>query len=129
MFFALFMLSLLSFGPTKNQTDSVQIASDTVRVYVENDTTSVTLFKGQRVEWLSSTDDHFVCDYNGQRLIIPRVNGIVVQQGKALTKSPESTTTKSSSGGTTSTQCTGTTKSGNRCKRMTNSSSGRCWQH
>jgi hypothetical protein len=30
---------------------------------------------------------------------------------------------------TISTQCTGTTKSGNRCKRMTTDSSGRCYQH
>jgi endonuclease G len=29
----------------------------------------------------------------------------------------------------TSVQCSGTTKSGNRCKRMTTSSSGRCYQH
>ena len=28
-----------------------------------------------------------------------------------------------------STQCTGTTKAGNRCKRMTTSASGRCYQH
>ncbi len=34
--------------------------------------------------------------------------------------------TKTSS---TSVQCSGTTKSGNRCKRMTTSSSGRCYQH
>ena len=26
-------------------------------------------------------------------------------------------------------QCTATTKSGNRCKRMTKSSNGKCWQH
>jgi endonuclease G len=30
---------------------------------------------------------------------------------------------------TKSVQCSGTTKSGNRCKRMTTSSSGRCYQH
>jgi len=29
----------------------------------------------------------------------------------------------------TSVQCSGTTKAGNRCKRMTTSSSGRCYQH
>jgi hypothetical protein len=29
----------------------------------------------------------------------------------------------------TSTQCTGTTKAGNRCKRMTTSAGGRCYQH
>ncbi len=29
----------------------------------------------------------------------------------------------------TSTQCMGTTKSGNRCKRKTKSASGRCYQH
>jgi endonuclease G len=31
--------------------------------------------------------------------------------------------------GSTSTQCTGTTKKGSRCRRMTSSSSGRCYQH
>jgi hypothetical protein len=30
---------------------------------------------------------------------------------------------------TTSVQCSGTTKAGNRCKRMTTASSGRCYQH
>lgn len=29
----------------------------------------------------------------------------------------------------TATQCTGTTKKGRRCLRMTKNSSGRCWQH
>lgn len=29
----------------------------------------------------------------------------------------------------TAVQCSGTTQSGNRCKRMTTSLSGRCWQH
>ncbi|MDX2361850.1 MAG: hypothetical protein QNK23_13660 [Crocinitomicaceae bacterium] len=31
--------------------------------------------------------------------------------------------------GSATTQCTGTTKSGSRCKRMTTNSSGRCHQH
>ncbi|MBL7997708.1 MAG: hypothetical protein JNL32_03625 [Candidatus Kapabacteria bacterium] len=33
------------------------------------------------------------------------------------------------SGSSYSSQCTGTTRSGNRCKRMTNNASGKCWQH
>lgn len=35
----------------------------------------------------------------------------------------------SSSASSGSTQCTGTTKAGARCKRMTTSSTGRCYQH
>jgi endonuclease G len=42
------------------------------------------------------------------------------------TKSYSNTTDKSKS---TTVQCSGTTKAGNRCKRMTTSSSGRCYQH
>lgn len=41
--------------------------------------------------------------------------------------SSESNVIKKSS--TTSVQCSGITKSGNRCKRMTTSSSGKCYQH
>jgi endonuclease G len=36
---------------------------------------------------------------------------------------------ESSNSITSSVQCSGTTKAGNRCKRMTKSSSGRCYQH
>lgn len=37
--------------------------------------------------------------------------------------------TEPARGNSHSVQCSGTTKSGNRCKRMTTSSSGRCYQH
>ncbi len=39
--------------------------------------------------------------------------------------SPQETPTQK----TTATQCTGKTKAGNRCKRMTKNASGRCYQH
>jgi hypothetical protein len=39
------------------------------------------------------------------------------------------TSSSSSSTSTSSSQCSGTTQKGNRCKRMTKSSSGRCYQH
>lgn len=39
-------------------------------------------------------------------------------------KQPKTSTNK-----TKATQCTGRTKAGNRCKRMTKSSTGRCYQH
>lgn len=38
-------------------------------------------------------------------------------------------TTSRGSSSTTSKQCSGTTKAGNRCRRMTKSSNGRCYQH
>jgi len=40
-----------------------------------------------------------------------------------------STKTKSNQSGTTSTQCTGTTKKGTRCRNKTTNSSGRCHLH
>lgn len=110
--------------------DSVHVAVDTLHAAIEDDTSTVTLVRGQRVAWLSSADDHYVCDYNGQHVLVPRMSGVLYKNGKALTTSASATTTPaSSSGSSTSTQCTGTTKSGNRCKRMTTSSNGRCWQH
>src|SRR5690606_17472925 len=45
---------------------------------------------------------------------------------------PQRTSTSSPSAAparTTSRQCSGTTKAGARCKRMTTSASGRCYQH
>lgn len=50
------------------------------------------------------------------------------------TQTPQNrmTQTDSNSGNTaasTSVQCSGTTKKGDRCKRMTTNSSGRCYQH
>jgi|ERR1035437_8450514 methylphosphotriester-DNA--protein-cysteine methyltransferase len=50
-------------------------------------------------------------------------------------KTPTTTNTSSPSNNsqtkksTEATQCTGTTKAGNRCKRMTTNPSGRCYQH
>jgi hypothetical protein len=47
---------------------------------------------------------------------------------KKLSKSPKtSSTTKGHSG--SSSQCTGTTKKGARCKKMTTNSNGRCYLH
>ena len=43
---------------------------------------------------------------------------------KSATSSKTTSSTKS-----TATRCTGTTKSGSRCKRKTKSASGRCYQH
>lgn len=43
---------------------------------------------------------------------------------QTFTSEPEPTTPK-----TTSTQCTGKTKAGARCKRMTKSANGKCYQH
>lgn len=40
-----------------------------------------------------------------------------------------STSTSTSTYESSATQCTGTTKSGRRCKRTTTSKNGRCWQH
>ena len=42
---------------------------------------------------------------------------------------PTTHTTESHSSESTSRQCSGTTKKGTRCKRMTTDGSGRCWQH
>lgn len=47
---------------------------------------------------------------------------------KSVDTKPKSTTTTKSNL-QTSTQCTGITKSGNRCKRMTKSANNRCYQH
>ena len=55
-------------------------------------------------------------------------------QNTSLSIAPKSTNTKTTTTTdqaktTTSTQCTGKTKAGNRCKRMTKSANGRCHQH
>ena len=41
----------------------------------------------------------------------------------------EGNTTKTQSSSTTSSQCTGTTKKGNRCRNRTTNSNGRCYLH
>ena len=48
----------------------------------------------------------------------------LVSQSEQNTKSQETVSQKS-----TATQCTGKTKAGKRCKRMTKNASGRCYQH
>ncbi len=55
-----------------------------------------------------------------------QINSITPKSNTKEIKPNEIETSKSSS---TSIQCSGTTKSGRRCKRMTTSSSGRCYQH
>lgn len=129
MYIALLLLSMLTFRPAADHSDSVRITSDTLFAVIENDTSTVMLVKGQFVAWVSSTTDHYMCAYNSQRVLVPRSSGVLYKQGKPLTTSQESTTTTSPSGGSSSTQCSGTTKSGQRCKRMTTNSNGRCWQH
>jgi hypothetical protein len=59
----------------------------------------------------------------------------VVQKAAQTSSSSSSSSTTSSQNlsstteSTTSVQCSGTTKEGKRCKRMTTNSNGRCWQH
>jgi endonuclease G len=48
--------------------------------------------------------------------------------GSVNEKSPRKTEKKKSAGSLNA-QCTGTTKSGNRCKRMTKDADQRCYQH
>jgi hypothetical protein len=64
--------------------------------------------------------------------------GVPSREQKSIPPSdPTQTKTKSSSNTTTSSkqkevksrQCTATTKAGTRCKRMTTSASGKCYQH
>jgi len=49
-----------------------------------------------------------------------------IQEKQATPNVSQSTSTKSQS---SLVQCSATTKAGTRCKRMTRSSNGRCWQH
>lgn len=56
---------------------------------------------------------------------ICKPNSTATSPSAPSTKKTESAP-KSSSG---SVQCSGTTKAGSRCKRMTTSSNGRCYQH
>lgn len=52
----------------------------------------------------------------------------VTKSSKEETNKPEGQGVKQATEGASS-QCTATTKSGTRCKRMTKSSNGKCWQH
>src|SRR5437762_931006 len=45
------------------------------------------------------------------------------------TESKEETTEYNTTKNVEATQCTGTTQKGTRCKRMTKSTNGKCWQH
>lgn len=45
------------------------------------------------------------------------------------TETPATSTSVTPPKNTTASQCTGTTKAGNRCKRRTTNSNGRCYQH
>lgn len=54
----------------------------------------------------------------------PKQTQSLVSQSSQASPPQETATQK-----TTTTQCTGKTKAGNRCKRMTKDSSGRCYQH
>ena len=47
----------------------------------------------------------------------------------SLSSSKQQKTSQTTSIKVVATQCTGKTKSGNRCKRMTKNSSGKCYQH
>ena len=49
-------------------------------------------------------------------------------KSKSITDKPKSTATDKSKP-TIASQCTGKTKAGSRCKRMTKSANGRCYQH
>ncbi|HEY4652687.1 MAG TPA: hypothetical protein VIG72_14810 [Pontibacter sp.] len=53
----------------------------------------------------------------------------VQRQESSTTPAVRAVTTSSSRSSSGSVQCSGTTKAGNRCKRMTTSSNGRCYQH
>lgn len=44
-------------------------------------------------------------------------------------KEVKTKSTENNNKNATSSQCTATTQAGNRCKRMTKSSNGKCWQH
>ncbi|MEH6763734.1 MAG: hypothetical protein V7655_04470 [Aequorivita antarctica] len=52
-----------------------------------------------------------------------QIQSLVSQSSQST--SPQETTSQK----TTATQCTGKTKAGSRCKRMTKNASGRCYQH
>ena len=51
------------------------------------------------------------------------------KENSETTTSSNSITPKTQSKKSTATQCTGKTKAGNRCKRKTTNSNGRCYQH
>jgi len=55
--------------------------------------------------------------------------GSTTAPNQLTTKTTATSTASSSSSSSSSVQCSGTTKKGARCKRMTTSSSGRCYQH
>lgn len=64
--------------------------------------------------------------YGECRVCIPSSNTAPAQRSRPV---KNVYTTPSSNRSTSSTQCTGYTKSGRRCQRMTTNSNGRCYQH
>jgi hypothetical protein len=64
--------------------------------------------------------------YSECRVCIPSSNTVPVQRSRPVNNVY---TTPPSNRSTSSTQCTGYTKSGRRCQRMTTNSNGRCYQH
>lgn len=68
-----------------------------------------------------------------QRTVLRVLLAIVMMAGVPLLSSCEkessSTSPSTSSSKSKSVQCRGYTEEGSRCKRMTTSSSGYCWQH
>jgi len=55
-----------------------------------------------------------------------KVSNITTTKAEVKNPTNQSTNTNSQS---VSVQCSATTKAGTRCKRMTKSSNGKCWQH
>jgi hypothetical protein len=129
---AVFICSVSSAG-----TDSVRVKVDSVSITVGSYSSdkSVTLRKGQSFallfssDWKSKDTTIKVWMSGAQTLLIPKSVLEYIPSSSSSSGSSSSSSSSGSSYESTSRQCSGTTKKGNRCSRMTTSSSGRCWQH
>jgi hypothetical protein len=64
-----------------------------------------------------------------QNTTTPEKPAATTPKAAAALKAQPATNTSSTQSTSASVQCSGTTQAGNRCKRSTTASSGKCWQH
>ena len=113
--------------------DSVEVRVDSIKLHrpaeFSSDTTTVVVEMGQRHLWVSTNGRDHTIMVDGHSFAIPVERSVLVKPKPTMTDSYDNHEPSESRPASTSVQCSGTTKKGNRCKRMTTSANGRCYQH
>lgn len=112
----------------------VVLVADTTVEDVEGKTPQRLVYLGSTLVNLQMISDGYARPSSTQHLLAgsfstahatARSSQVGTYKPTSKATNPPSSSTRESS----ASQCTGRTKSGRRCRRMTTSSSGRCWQH